>query len=59
MTLLKDLFPQTPIKVAEDLLNDKMKNLAKKGSDITNADLYNLCLLNKERDELANKEKSN
>lgn len=52
MALLKDLFPKTPIKVAKDLINDKAQKIVEKGKDLSTVDLYNLCLLNKERDEI-------
>lgn len=38
--------------VIGELLDRKAKELVKKGEDISNADLYNLCLVNKLRDEL-------
>ena len=56
MTLLQDLFPTTPIKIAKNLINDKTRKIVEKGKDLSTVDLYNLCLLNKERAEIDNKE---
>ena len=41
----------------ERLLNDKAKQIVNKGSEISDVDLYNLCLLNIERDEIAKEKK--
>jgi len=41
------------------LLDDKVRKIAEKGPKMSNVELYNLCLLNKERDEIAEEEKSN
>lgn len=39
-------------KTAEKLLSEKARKIVDKGADISNTDIYNLCLLNKERDEI-------
>lgn len=56
MALLKDLFPQTPVKVAKNLLDSKAQKIVDKALNVTIVDLYNLALINKERDEIDSKE---
>ena len=56
MTLARELLEKTKgEKIVEELLNNKAEQIAKKGADISSADLYNLCLINRERDEMTKK----
>lgn len=52
MALLKDPFAEIDSKVAKKLLESKAQKIVEKGTDMSNLDLYNLCIINKERDEI-------
>ena len=53
MALLKDpLIGEIKPKVLKGLLNNKARKIVEKGAEASNLDLYNLCLINKERDEI-------
>ena len=60
MSLLKDPFiGKVKPEVLKGLLDNEARRIAEKGAEMSNLDLYNLCLLNKERDAIDNDEKSN
>ena len=53
MGLAKELLGKTtPKKFVKGFLDNAAQKLAAKGSEISDVDLYNLCLINRERDEL-------
>ena len=53
MILSKELLRKTTGKeCVKKILDDRMQNIVAKGIEISNADLYNLCLLNREIDEI-------
>lgn len=52
MALLKDPFAVIDPKLAKKTVEHRLHQLVKKGAEMSNPDLYNLCLLNKERDEI-------
>lgn len=56
MALLKDPFAVIDPQQAKKLLDDKAQKIVQKGTDVSDLDLYNLCLINKERDEIDSKE---
>ena len=59
MGLSKDLLnKKTPKEFVKEFLNNKAQKIVEKGSEISDWDLYNLCLINKERDEIEAEEKS-
>jgi len=59
MGLSKELLVRTtPKEFVKEFLNNKAQRLVDKGPEIPNSDLYNLCLINKERDEIEAEEKS-
>ena len=56
MTLAKELLEKTKKEeIVKELLDNKAEQIVKKGADISSADLYNLCLINRERDEMTKK----
>lgn len=53
MALLKDpLIGDIKPKAIKGLLDNKAREIAEKGTNISNLDLYNLCLINKEREQI-------
>lgn len=53
MGLTKELLEKTsPRSAVKELLDDKAKQIVKKGIAVSVVDIYNLCIINKERDEL-------
>ena len=53
MGIAKDLIQKTtPKEFVKGFLDNAAQKLAAKGSEISDVDLYNLCLINRERDEI-------
>ena len=60
MGVSKELLSKTTAKeFVNGFLNNAAQRIVNKGAELSDVDLYNLCLINKERDEIDAEEKSN
>jgi len=54
MGLAKELLAKTtPRDFIKERLDNAAQKIVDKGAELSDVDLYNLCLINKERDEIA------
>ena len=56
MSLVDDLDSKTSNQIAKSMLDREAQRIVNKGADMSTADLYNLCLVNREKDEMIKKE---
>ena len=56
MSLFDDLDSKTSNQIAKSMLDREAQRIVNKGADMSTVDLYNLCLVNREKDEMTKKE---